>query len=102
MHSSVRIRIAPGGNAAASPEEAHLRRLINGLSARMHDELLVDFLDVGGNRVRRDLQELRNLGEAESLGDERQGLGFARRQLKEIRRRCLCWTARCPELLEKL
>lgn len=45
------------------PEEAHRRRFGDGLSARMHGELLVDLLDLGSDRLRRDRRELCHLDE---------------------------------------
>src|SRR6266480_2005573 len=46
----------------------------------MHRELLVDLLHMCGNRMWRNRQQSCDLGEVESLGDERENVRFAHRQ----------------------
>src|SRR5262252_820688 len=78
---SVRSPSLPRSSGASSVlEQAHLRGLVHGLAARMHRELAVDLLDVRGDGVRRNAEDLADFVEAHSLGEELEDLGLTCRQ----------------------
>ena len=68
----------------------------------MHGELLVNLLNVAGDRVARDFQELGDLAKGKAFGNERQHFGFARRQTSVFRQRLLGRNAGRFEALQQL
>ena len=66
-------------------QDAHTGSFVHGFAARVHLELTVDFLDVRRHGVRRNRQNVADVGKRDPLGQERENFGFALRERRNLR-----------------